>query len=119
MPDAKPGTVIQLNRASVLGSREFTFRAGGVTAEPAAEDGAETEVRLRKKGEKMWIDSKYFLCRAMVVAIEGEPMRIKLKTKRRQRHVKRVTTKGRFTVLRIMELTVRPDGEARGEGEDA
>jgi len=43
----------------------------------------------------------------MVIGIESEPMRIMEKTKRRQRHVKHVYSKHRFTVLRISELGVK------------
>ena len=116
MPDADPGTIIRLNRASVLGSRDFTFRAGegvggavaGDTEIGDAAEGVGAEVR----GKRVWIDEKYFVCRAVVVGVEGEPMRVLMKTKRRQRHVKRVTSKGRFTVLRVMELRIRPEGDA-------
>jgi len=37
---------------------------------------------------------------------ESEPMRVKEKTKRRMRHVRKVKSKHRFTVLRITELGV-------------
>ncbi len=58
------------------------------------------------------------MCRAVVVGIEGEPMRVVEKTKRRQRRVKRVRSKMRFTVLRVKELRVLADGrEGRVEGE--
>ena len=42
-------------------------------------------------------------------------MRVVEKTKRRQRHVKRVRSKMRFTVLRCVELRVL--GEGNGEAE--
>ena len=57
------------------------------------------------------------MCRAVVVGIEGEPMRVVEKTKRRQRRVKRVKSKMRFTVLRVRELRVLMGvGEGEGEG---
>ena len=91
MQNAPPGTVLRLNRASLLGSREFTFRG-----DP-------------------WISEKYFCCRATVVGVEGEPMRRVEKTKRRQRKVKTTKSKMRFTVLRITELRVLPEGMDEGE----
>ena len=46
------------------------------------------------------------MCRVRVVGVEGEELRIKEKTKRRQRRVKRVGSKMRRTVLRVVELRV-------------
>lgn len=54
-----------------------------------------------------------------MVGVEGEPMRIEKKTKRRQRHVKTVKSKMRFTILRCVELRVLGSKEERGvEGEE-
>jgi hypothetical protein len=58
------------------------------------------------------VDEKYFVCRAQVVGVEGEPMRVKEKTKRRQRHVKTVKSKMRYTVVRCIELKVQTEAEA-------
>ncbi len=85
---APPGTILRLTRASALGSRDYTFRG------------------------KPWVDEKYFVCRAQVVGVEGEPMRVKEKTKRRQRHVKTVKSKMRYTVVRCIELKVQTEAEA-------
>ena len=93
MPDAPPGTILRLNRASTLGSRDFTFRG-----DP-------------------WIDDKYFICRALVTGIESEPLRVKIKKKQRQRRVKRVKTKLRYTLLRVQELKVLPEGRSDGTNE--
>lgn len=93
MHSAPPGTVLRLTRASVIGSRDYTFRG------------------------LPWVDPKYFVCRARVVGIEGEPMRIEKKTKRRQRRVKTVKNKMRFTVLRCFELKVLKDGEIERQEE--
>ena len=71
----------------MLGSRDYTYRG-----DP-------------------WVDESRFLLRAVVVGVEGEPLRVVEKTKRRNRRVKRVKTKGRFTVLRVSELRVVPEGE--------
>lgn len=60
------------------------------------------------------------MCRARVVGVESEPMQRVEKTKRRQRHVKTVRSKHRFTVVRCCELRVltevREDENGGGEG---
>ncbi|MDI1491416.1 MAG: hypothetical protein OHK93_002625 [Ramalina farinacea] len=94
MPKAPPGTVLRLNRASMLGSREFTFRG-----DP-------------------WIDDRFFRCKALVVNVESEPMRVIEKTKRRNRKVKKVKSKLRYTILRITELKVLPEGSEGSEQEE-
>lgn len=87
MPNVEPGDVIRLNRASILGSRDFTLRG------------------------TPYIDERMFECRARVVGVEAEPMRIKEKTKRRQRHVRRIRSKHKYTILKIMEVKVKELGE--------
>ncbi|KAI5862652.1 hypothetical protein GGS23DRAFT_85785 [Durotheca rogersii] len=84
MPDVLPGDVLRLDRASTLGSRDFTLLGAP------------------------HIDPSLFECRAVVLGVETEPLRIKFKTKRRQRHVQRVKSKHRFTILRISELKLLP-----------
>ena len=65
------------------------------------------------------MDERLFVCRAVVVGVEGEPMRVVEKTKRRQRRVRRARHKGRFTVLRVREVRVLGgEGEGEGEGEE-
>ncbi|KAK0392434.1 hypothetical protein NLU13_1929 [Sarocladium strictum] len=83
MPGVLPGDVLRLNRASVLGSRDYTL-----------------------KGAPQ-IDERVFECRATVIGVESEPMRIKIKTKRRQRKKKQAKSKHRYTILRISELNVK------------
>lgn len=78
----------------MIGSRDYTFRGAP------------------------YVDEALFVCRAVVVGIEGEPMRVVLKTKRRQRKVQREAHKMRFTVLRVRELRVLgEEGEGRVERE--
>ncbi|KAL8677058.1 MAG: hypothetical protein Q9186_006487 [Xanthomendoza sp. 1 TL-2023] len=101
MPNVQLGTILRLNRASMLGSRDYT---------------------LRGSGEKGYVDERFFVCRARVVGVETEPLRVVEKTKRRNRKVKRVKSKMRFTVLRVLEVGVRVPGvgeeeEVGGEGE--
>ncbi|KAL2153973.1 hypothetical protein VTH82DRAFT_2649 [Thermothelomyces myriococcoides] len=85
MPGVSPGAVLRLNRASVLGSRDFTLKGAP------------------------YVDERLFECRAVVTATEAEPMRTMIKKKRRCRRTKRVTSKHRYTVLRISELKIRTD----------
>ena len=69
IPSLRPGDVLRLNRASLLGSRDYTLKAGSPTF----------------KGEKQkWIDERLFLCRAVVLGEELEPERIKEKKKQRK-----------------------------------
>jgi large subunit ribosomal protein L21 len=80
MPGVLPGDVLRLDRASVLGSRDYTLKGSP------------------------WIESSLFECRATVLGTESEPMRVKIKTKRRNRRSQRVTSKHKYTILRISEL---------------
>ena len=51
------------------------------------------------------------------MGVEGEPMRITKKTKRRQRYVQTVKRKMRYTVLRCLEVEVkREEKEEEEEG---
>lgn len=83
LPNAAPGTILRLNRASVIGSRDYSYRG------------------------KPWVDERFFVCRVRVMGVEGEPMRIIKKTKRRQRYVQTVKRKMRYTVVRCLELEVK------------
>lgn len=57
-----------------------------------------------------YIDERLYELRAVVHGVEAEPMREMEKTKRRNRKVKTVKTKLRYTVLRISELKIaRPE----------
>ena len=89
MPDAPIGTILRLNRATILGSRDFTFQG-----DP-------------------WVDEQYFVCRAIVTAVEQEPERVKIKKKQRNRRKKTVRSQHRFTVVRIMEARIRPEGRVQ------
>ncbi|KAI0899408.1 hypothetical protein F4806DRAFT_253356 [Annulohypoxylon nitens] len=75
-----PGDVLRLDRASTIGSRDYTLLG------------------------QPYIDSGLFECRATVLGVESEPMRIKVKTKRRNRRSRRVASKHRYTILAISEL---------------
>ena len=82
MPGVLPGDVLRLNRASVIGSRDYTMKGAP------------------------HIDERVFECRATVLGVESEPLRIKVKKKRRQRRARTVKSKHRYTILRISELNI-------------
>lgn len=85
MPGVAPGDVLRLNRASVLGSRDYTLQGAP------------------------YVDERLFECRAVVTGTETEPLRLKIKKKRRCRRTKTVKSKHRFTTLRVSELKIRAD----------
>lgn len=91
LANAPIGTILRFNRASALGSRDYTYRGSP------------------------WVDERFFVCRMRVMGVEGEPMRVVKKTKRRQRHVKTVKSKMRFTILRCVELRILGDGKEEVE----
>ncbi|KAF6810735.1 aconitate hydratase [Colletotrichum sojae] len=82
MPGVVPGDVLRLNRATVIGSRDYTLKGSP------------------------YIDERLFECRAVVTGTESEPMRFKEKTKRRNRKVKTVKSKHRYTTMAISELKI-------------
>ncbi|KKF96995.1 putative aconitate hydratase 2 [Ceratocystis platani] len=82
MPGSEPGDELKLNCASVLGSRDLTLKGSP------------------------YIDERLFECRAIVVGEEAEPMREKIKTKRRNRKTKKAKSKHRYTILRISDLKI-------------
>lgn len=53
------------------------------------------------------MDERLFECRATVMGTEAEPMRIKEKTKRRNRKTKTVKSKHKFTILRVVEVKIK------------
>jgi large subunit ribosomal protein L21 len=83
MPGVLPGDVLRLDRASALGSRDYTLKGAP------------------------HVDERLFECRATVLGVESEPLRVKVKTKRRQRKNKTVKSKHRYTILRVSELVVK------------
>lgn len=92
MPKVQTGDVLRFNRASALGSRDFTL-----------------------KGSPQ-IDERMFECRVRITGVEAEPLRIKEKTKRRQRHVKQARSKHRYTIMRVMDVRVKTPEELLAEG---
>ena len=139
-----PGDVLRLNRASRLGSRDYTLLGGPAfprdpseteTAQPTTVEpiigkteglphtpyrgSSTTEVGknagLKKKGPPAYLDERLFLCRAVVMGTEAEPMRVKEKTKRRQRHIKHLKSKHKYTILRVKQVDVKGLEELEAE----
>jgi large subunit ribosomal protein L21 len=103
MPKVQPGDVLRLNRATHIGSRDYTLKAPEVIKGTA------------DHGKKVfYLDERMYTCRATVMGVESEPLRVEEKTKRRQRHVKHVKSKMRYTVLRVSELEVKSLEEYEG-----
>ncbi|EME49784.1 hypothetical protein DOTSEDRAFT_164476 [Dothistroma septosporum NZE10] len=107
MHDVEPGDVLRLNRAINLGSREFTLKA------PAA--APKLKSPTTSTGKFSYIDDRLFVCRAVVIGVESEPLRIKEKTKRRNRHVRKVKSKHRYTILKIKQLRIKSVEELENE----
>lgn len=98
MHGVNPGDILRLNRASLLGSRDYTLKAG--TSSRENYDGKQTN-------EPQYLDERLFECRVRVLGLESGPMMMKEKTKRRNRKVKTVRSKHRYTVLKVMEVKVK------------
>lgn len=92
MPKVKAGDILRFNRASAVGSRDLTMK------------GAPS------------IDERLYECRVRVTGVEAEPLRIKEKTKRRNRHVKQAKSKHRYTIMRVMDVRVKTPDELLAEG---
>lgn len=98
MHGVNSGDILRLNRASILGSRDYTLKAGT----------SSTELYDKKRtGEPNYLDERMFEVRARVMGIESGPMMVKEKTKRRNRRTKTVRSKHRYTLLKIMEVRVK------------
>ncbi|KAK5731859.1 hypothetical protein LTR17_011071 [Elasticomyces elasticus] len=132
MKNVEPGDVLRLNRASVLGSREYTLKAAA--ASPALKSPSMSSslvlddttgsleshsmVMPEPAGKVSYLDERLFVCRAVVMGVESEPLRVKEKTKRRQRKIKKVKSKHRYTILRVKEVRVRSLEDIEGGREE-
>ncbi|KAL1961775.1 hypothetical protein VTN77DRAFT_1062 [Rasamsonia byssochlamydoides] len=92
MPQVKPGDILRFNRASLIGSRDYTLKGAP------------------------YIDERMYECRVRVIGVDAEPLRIKEKTKRRQRHVQHIKSKHKYTLMRVMEVKVKTLEELLEEG---
>ncbi|KAK5130917.1 hypothetical protein LTR08_001581 [Meristemomyces frigidus] len=155
MKDAEPGDVLRLNKATNIGSRDYTLKASApapklksattttrmvldpttgsleshsrvmpATSLDSNTAGASAAMAVAPhfiphiaKGKVSYLDERLFVCRAVVMGMESEPMRMKEKTKRRNRKIKTVRSKHRYTVLKIKEVRIRGVEEIEGGGE--
>lgn len=109
MHGVTPGDVLRFNRATILGSRDYTLKAGFSSPQhnsPVHVRG-EPFVNKRRTGEPSYIDDRLFECRMRVMALDSGPMVIKEKKKRRNRRTRKVTSKHKYTVLKVMEIKVK------------
>jgi large subunit ribosomal protein L21 len=144
MKGVEPGDVIRLDRATHLGSRDYTLKAAVQTPklksptmqtievlDPTTGNLASTSRVMPEgslagspnvvsaphfiphiaKGKYPYLDDRLFVCRAVVMGVESEPLRILQKTKRRQRKVKNIKSKHRYTILKIKEVRLRTEDE--------
>lgn len=106
--DLQPGTILRLNRASILGSKDYTLKAG--TSDPQHSSPphirGESFTNKKRTGETNYIDDRLFECRVRVMGVDSGPMMIKQKKKRRNRHLKEARSKHKYTVLRVMQVKV-------------
>ncbi|KAJ9603056.1 hypothetical protein H2200_012351 [Cladophialophora chaetospira] len=119
MKNVSPGDILRFNRASILGSREYTLKAGTSSTE---------SYDTKRTGEPNYLDERLFECRVRIMGIETQPMEFKEKKKQRNRHRKVVKSKHKYTLCRVMEIKVKGfeelvNGETgmvllEGEGED-
>ena len=98
MKNVSPGDILRFNRASILGSREYTLKAGTSATE---------SYDAKRTGEPQYLDERLFECRVRVMGIETQPMEFKEKKKRRNRHRKVVKSKHKYTLCRVMEVKVK------------
>lgn len=144
MKGVEPGDIIRLDRATHLGSRDYTLKAavkspklksptmqtievldpttgnlastsrvmptGSLASAPNAV-AAPHFIPHIAKGKYPYLDDRLFVCRAVVMGVESEPLRILQKTKRRQRKVKNIKSKHRYTILKIKEVRLRTEEE--------
>ena len=109
MHGVSPGDVLRFNRASIIGSRDYTMKAGTSSPQhtsPVHVRGEPFENK-RRTNEPSYIDERLFECRMRVMGLDSGPMVIKEKTKRRNRRTRRVTSKHKYTVLKVMEVNIK------------
>ena len=144
MKGVEPGDIIRLDRATHLGSRDYTLTAAVQSAklksptmqtiavqDPTTGNLASTSRVMPEgslagapnvvsaphfiphiaKGKYPYLDDRLFVCRAVVMGVESEPLRILQNTKRRQRKVKNIKSKHRYTILKIKEVRLRTEDE--------
>jgi len=109
MKGVNPGDVLRFNRATILGSRDYTLKAGSSSSQHSSPPHVRGEAytNQRRSGEPSYIDERLFECRMRVMGLDSGPMVIKEKKKRRNRRTRRVASKHKYTVLKVMEVRVK------------
>ncbi|KAK5956362.1 hypothetical protein OHC33_002939 [Knufia fluminis] len=109
MKGVNPGDVLRFNRATILGSRDYTLKAGSSSPQHSSVPHVRGEAYVNKKrsGEPSYIDERLFECRMRVMGLDSGPMVIKEKKKRRNRRTRKVASKHKYTVLKVMEVRVK------------
>ena len=89
------------------------------TPETCRVDGQDVGLVPGAMRRMQYIDDRLFECRAVVMGTEAEPMRFIKKKKQRNRRVKTVKSKHKYTILKIKELVVKDVDEVieKGPGE--
>lgn len=106
MKDVLPGDVLRLNRASVIGSRDYTLKAGMSNTE---------SYDTKRTGEPNYLDERLFELRLRVMGLETGPMMDTEIKKRRNRHRRVIHSKHKYTMLRVMQLKIKSLDELRAE----
>lgn len=104
MQGVEPGDVIRMNRAILVGSKDYTLKAG--------------TTETKRDGQK-FLDERLYVARARIMGVVKEPERTKVKTKPRQRHHRYTTSQHSYTVLKVMEVDLTDFGSQNGQLEEA
>ncbi|KAK5117723.1 hypothetical protein LTR62_005147 [Meristemomyces frigidus] len=112
-----------ISSSGTLGTTSMSMPEAGTEISPTSQSSTPTIMAPHfiphiAKGKVAYLDERLYVCRAVVMGVESEPLRVKEKTKRRNRKVKRVKSKQRHTVLRIKEVRVRGVEEIEGGFEE-
>lgn len=109
MHGVSPGDVLRFNRATVIGSRDYTLKAGFSSPQHSSPPHVRGEafVNKRRTGEPNYIDERLFECRMRVMGLDSAPLMVKEKKKRRIRRTKKAASKHKYTVLKVMEIRVK------------
>lgn len=119
MHGVSAGDVLRFNRATIIGSRDYTLKAGFQDPQHSSPPHVRGEQFTNKKrtNEPNYIDERLFECRMRVMGVDSSPMMIKEKKKRRIRRTKTVMSKHKYTVLKVMEVRVKTLDELMQTGD--
>jgi large subunit ribosomal protein L21 len=113
LKSATMGTVEVLDPTTgSLASHSRVMPEGSLASAPGAVQAPHFIPHIAQ-GKYQYLDDRLFVCRAVVMGVESEPMRVLQKTKRRQRKVKNIKSKHRYTVLKIKEVRLRTEDELK------